>query len=391
MTKTRASLRVTTLAHSSLDELPPAAHLCAEIALAHGTVNAIDTVYPDARRAPLENATVQNVTRQHLAIRRPKNGGSRQRAAFAEAQWLLKSLWKLLRQPGDVLVAFDFVSLPVVLIASRVRRRPFVYEAFEYVAPHERAGQSPLNRALLRLEGFGARRAHTVACPEPTRAERMRSELGLIELPVVVRNAMPTRGAALRPGALRGLLPLAEDAKIAIFQGGISDTREFRALVESLVLLPADLQLVFVGWGDQHDLDALREHARDQGVAERVWFVDTLGRDELWSALADSDVALVLYGNRIANEQLAAPNKLGEYVMAGLPVVYLSNEGVGRLLAPEEFAYEVEEAAPERFSEQIERAVSERRGRHAREFAEREYNFRQQAQPLVNRIVEMAK
>jgi glycosyltransferase involved in cell wall biosynthesis len=66
-------------------------------------------------------------------------------------------------------------------------------------------------------------------------------------------------------------------------------------------------------------VDRLREHAQEQGVADRVHFVDPVAPGEVVGFLASADVGLVPILHYPSHE-MAMTNKLFEYILAGLPL-----------------------------------------------------------------------
>src|SRR5438067_4229964 len=57
------------------------------------------------------------------------------------------------------------------------------------------------------------------------------------------------------------------------------------------------------------------------GLAHSVYFLDAVGEDELVTAAAEADVGIIPYKPRIINDRLSCPNKLSQYLHAGLLVI----------------------------------------------------------------------
>lgn len=156
-------------------------------------------------------------------------------------------------------------------------------------------------RAMKKLDGFiGA--TPTIAAKFPP------------ERTALVQN-FPLLGELHQPDAA----PYATREPLAAFVGGIGETRSITEMVQAMALLPAELQakLVLAGPFRTPELEAATR--RLQGWA-RVEYAGFLARPEVASLLGRSRMGLVLY-YPLRDHLDAQPNKLFEYMSAGIPVV----------------------------------------------------------------------
>jgi glycosyltransferase involved in cell wall biosynthesis len=105
----------------------------------------------------------------------------------------------------------------------------------------------------------------------------------------------------------------------AVFVGGISRQRGIREMVEAFTRLttPPEAYLRLVG---PFDSPALEEQMRSEAGWERVRYDGYRNRREVADLLSHSRLGLVLY-HPTRDHLTAQPNKLFEYMAAGLPVV----------------------------------------------------------------------
>jgi glycosyltransferase involved in cell wall biosynthesis len=98
-----------------------------------------------------------------------------------------------------------------------------------------------------------------------------------------------------------------------------------------------------VGPGRSGYLAELREAAEGLGVADRLHIVDTVPARFLPSYLRTADFGVHPMENTCLNHQLALPNKLFDYVFAGIPVAvsdlremsrFVTTYGVGEVFNP---------------------------------------------------------
>lgn len=118
---------------------------------------------------------------------------------------------------------------------------------------------------------------------------------------------------------LRPLAGLDAGARVVLYQGGYAPGRGLEVLIQAAPSLPDGAHLVLLGDGRYRaELEQLVE-AYD--IGDRVHFVEAVPPAELLSVTASATVGVVPYQPVSMNNRLALPNKIFEYVAAGLPVV----------------------------------------------------------------------
>jgi glycosyltransferase involved in cell wall biosynthesis len=233
-------------------------------------------------------------------------------------EFTVKAWWTLVTGRSDLYVGHDMPGMLPLLPFILITPKRVVYAAHELwtEAAEDNAPLRPLWRILERRI---VRRAGLVIVPEENRARIMYEEYGAKAAPAVVRNIPPDSAVIPRGTALRDALGLPHDAIIALYQGLVSDTRCLRELAESAALLPPRFHIVIVGEGDtrlQSDLEDIATDSRG-----RVHVLPWMPPDKLRAFTASADVGVLLYRNNGRNNYYAAPNKLYEYLFAGLPLV----------------------------------------------------------------------
>lgn len=319
--------------------------------------------------------------------RRP---ASRVRRVIREWAWGWTFVRRATCRRYDAFLTHNAGALPWIAIAAAQAASPWIYHAHEYGGSDARG----IARAYGYAERVFARRASLVICPEPHRAALMHRHLRLRETPLVMRNAMPRR-APDDDGSLRTFVRErgGQGLRIVLYQGGIALTPEFEALVRSVPLWKRPDDLVLLGWSAPQARLAIERLAGAVGVAHRVHLHDPVPHARLWRLVSGAAIGLVLYGNRNDNERYAAPNKLGEYLMAGLAIVYTPCDGLTSLLDGKGFATKVDGQGPNGFARALDRYSSDeallaaRLG--ARLYAESEYNFENASSTALARIVHL--
>lgn len=109
------------------------------------------------------------------------------------------------------------------------------------------------------------------------------------------------------------------DDHLILYQGQLNEGRGLSLLMESMELLPDEYKLVIIGNGSiQHQLI---QWVNQKSLTNRIKFIDTIALRELPSYTAGADLGINLLENFNLSKAMASPNKLFEYIHAGIPVV----------------------------------------------------------------------
>jgi glycosyltransferase involved in cell wall biosynthesis len=107
-----------------------------------------------------------------------------------------------------------------------------------------------------------------------------------------------------------------------LFQGRFTPGRGIDELIEAWPMVDGERAALFLRGPDNMWRKAAMDLAARHGVLDRsVYFLDAVTEDELVSAAAEADVGIIPYKPLITNDQLACPNKLSQYLHAGLMVI----------------------------------------------------------------------
>jgi glycosyltransferase involved in cell wall biosynthesis len=108
---------------------------------------------------------------------------------------------------------------------------------------------------------------------------------------------------------------------LLLYQGLMAAERNLEVIISGMRLV-ADSRfiLLMMGYGDY--VQRLRLLARDQAVADRVLFVPSQPQERLLYYTASADIGLIPYPyGRDLNTHYVSPNKLYEFIMAGVPIL----------------------------------------------------------------------
>ena len=232
---------------------------------------------------------------------------------YLEFQFRL--LFFLLFHRARLLVSNDLDTLAPNRVTAFLKSIPLVYDAHEYFTGVPELMHHPLKRKTWKL-------LERICLPKVNEAFTVNASIaGLYEKEYgihmkVVRN-LPEKFPF--QVADRRQLGLPYDKRILILQGsGINIQRGAEELVEALQYIDNTVLLV-LGGGDV--LPLLRQQVSALKLSDKVLFRPRMPYQEMMQYTAVSDLGLSLDKGHSVNYLFSLPNKIFDYIHAGIPVL----------------------------------------------------------------------
>ncbi len=253
----------------------------------------------------------------------------------------------------EVIIANDLPQLGAAVAAAYRSNATVIYDAHE-LYPHQ-AGVLGQREALIATErallpevdgivtvndSLADYLAYSYACPRPR----------------VVLNCPSLRhyGGAIRDtGALRRAVRLPSRTKLLLFQGGMVEHRALPEMVAGMAHVTSDVALVLMG--GRHTIgDALEAQARELGLlGSRVFLLPEVPASELLSWTKGADAGIIPYPHVDLNTLMCTPNKLFEFLVAGLPVLATHGTELRRLVGDQGVGMNADMRTPHDFARAI--------------------------------------
>jgi glycosyltransferase involved in cell wall biosynthesis len=245
---------------------------------------------------------------------------------FKYVECLLRMVWAGIQMKPTIVHANDLISLPIGYLVAKVLRARLVYDAHEYWAdPSDKTEFPPwLFECGVWLERVLARRADAVLTVSDGIAQEMARAMK-IPPPVVVRN-MPNAPCSepteVRQRVLREALGIDANTPIVLHVGGIGPGRGLETLVLAMQRIDPPAVALLLGDGAPASYcDDLKARVITLGLTNRIYFHPAVPPDEVCIFSAGATIGVATIESVCLSYQLCLPNKLFEYIQAGLPVI----------------------------------------------------------------------
>ena len=249
----------------------------------------------------------------------------------------------------DLWLANDWPTLPIVRKLAAETGVPYAYDTHELAIDEYaerwvwRHVQQPVIAAIERI---GIKGAAFVTCVSGGIAERLAEFHGLARRPQVVRNIPPYEPSVFRPTGERISV---------LYHGWVSPGRNLEGCIESVRLWNPEFSLTIRGPANPEYLAHLQGLANNFGVAERVQFSPAVPMVELVRTASRHDVGLFALPNHSLQNVHVLPNKLFEYMMAGLVLCVSDLPEMARIVKDHRLGELIETTTPQAIAAAINR------------------------------------
>lgn len=267
----------------------------------------------DRKRTLPKSEVVHGVRIERLELFSQKFGYGN---VFSKSLNYLEFWWRVLSrlEPQDLTYCNDLNTLPIGVLAKAFKRsKKVLYDSHEY--QRETIGRDGLKKWMVTVtERSLIPLSDAVLVVSPSIAEEYQ-RIYKMDKPTVVMNSLSSRDAP-DSSILRESLKIDPEHKLFLFQGGVSEGRGGRQMLEAFKRLREPYHLVVMGKGDLMPL--VEEYA---SICSNIHLHPLVPFDEVLNYTASADAGILFYENTCLNHYYCMPNKLFEYMAAEIPLV----------------------------------------------------------------------
>lgn len=221
------------------------------------------------------------------------------------------------RYAPSVFVANDLPMLPVAGQLAQGRGARLVYDSHELYTEQEFSEREKRRWSEIEAKYIGV--CDVVITVNQSIATELEQRYGLSGVRVIY-NAERTRQAPAVTRRLHEVFGLPLDKKIVLLQGGLSAGRNLEVLVDAMRYVQ-NTSVVLVVLGDGLLLCSLQKLAHQPELKGRVYFHAGVPQAQLLALTAAADAGVIPYQATCLNNRYCTPNKLFEFIAAGLPIL----------------------------------------------------------------------
>lgn len=309
-----------------------------------------------------------------LRFKLPFNKG-----AWFYASYNIRLFFFLLFRKADLIFANDLDTLPACWMAASLKKVKLVYDSHEYyTGVPELQGRPFVKKTWEAIEKIIFPRLKTIITVNESIAGLYRKKYSK-ELHVI-RNVPTAYEQTIDPDNIahtRKKIGVKSGEQILILQGsGINKDRGAEEAVLAMQYLE-NIKLILLGGGDS--LSELQRLVSTHHLGGKVVFLPRMNYEEMMQYTSACDLGLTLDKDTNINYRFSLPNKLFDYIHAGIPVLASKLPEVEKIVNQYDIGTFIRSHDPELLAKDIEMALSDHeaiaRRRKNLQIASRELNW----------------
>lgn len=270
------------------------------------------------------------------------------KSCFFYAFFNIRLFFFLIFSRVDVLVANDLDTLLPNYLVSKLKNLPLVFDSHEYFTGVPELNNRPFVKSVWKsIEKSIFPRLRNIITVSESIADLYETEYH--HRPYVVRNL-----SDLPAGVLpykREDLGIDGNSFVVILQGGgINIDKGAEELVKA-VCMTSDVVLIFAGSGDV--LPVLKKMVRGMEIGDKVRFLPKMQWNRLIRYTMMADAGMCLEKDTNQNYRFSLPNKLFDYIAAGIPVISGDLPEIKKIVSEYECGLVLSSITPEEISKAI--------------------------------------
>ena len=279
----------------------------------------------------------------------------------------------------DIIHAHDPDSLLAAILLKAKYGCRIIYDAHEYgpdaylIRPKPRYLFFALERMLLK-------HVDAAVTVSPGLAEKYNARFHDLDFQVLP-NASPRKdGDFVAPG-VGEIAKLADGRVSVLFQGGFAKHRGVEWVIDEWARLDPKNAALFIRGPTNTYREVLIKCAQDTGLLQRsIYFLDSVSEDQLIAYASTADIGIIPYHSYVENHVGACPNKLSQYMLAGLAVMSTPLPYVEEVIGLAKCGIVYDDRKAGNFGEKLSRlledpAKTSALGQAGRNYAKSQYNY----------------
>lgn len=228
------------------------------------------------------------------------------------ANYNVRLFWFLLFSKSTLLWSNDLDTLPANYLVSKLKGIKLVYDSHEYFTEvPELVNRPKIQKIWQNIERWIFPKLKNVVTVSPQIANEYKAKYGIDitvirNLPIKLKEYYEVKDIKI------------QNSKLIIYQGWVNINRGLEPLIEAMQHIK-NAHLYIIGDGDI--FDKIVQQILDLNLQDKITLLGKIPFEFLPHYTHQADLGVSLEGNVGLNYKYALPNKLFDYINAGVPVL----------------------------------------------------------------------
>ena len=246
--------------------------------------------------------------------------------ALFYVEFNIRLFFRLLHQKPDIFLGNDLDVMPATMLVARLRKKPIVYDSHEFFLGMAGMDQKPIRRYIwkfIEIRIFARLKyMYTVSDSIRNLYRRIYHKKVFVVRNLPLKDPLNPELTIEEVTWIRSIdQRIPENKNLIILQGaGINESRGAEELVYSMIFLDSsNFHLLIIGGGDV--FSKLEKMIKQNHLSEKITLIQKVPFAVLGHFTRKAQLGISIDKSSVLNHKYSLPNKLFEYLHAGVPVL----------------------------------------------------------------------
>lgn len=233
-------------------------------------------------------------------------------------EFLFKAIFEINKIRPHIIHGHDPNGLFIAWLAKKLWKSRLIYDSHEYWpgAVHQTGRYKSIFKFGVEIEKYCIKKADKVITVNTSIAELI-GKIYTLEDVVVIRN-IPEKATAIQIDMNNIKFPPCEFN--IIYTGNVEEGRGIKHIISAMAAIRDEIGLVIVG-RDSLYKKKMKSFSRSLKLQDRIYFLPAVSPNEIVSLCRVAQAGIASIRNVCESYYLSLPNKIFEYIHAGIPVL----------------------------------------------------------------------